>query len=227
MTAGDALAYTELFDEVTQRLAPLRSPGVRQTVEAIKDCYNEVRHKAIQERVLRPRGLESLEYFHKIQSHLHPEIVFGIQGRIDRYDYGLQILVAGGGKTGAHIYRVFNPGTSHCFDAIGFHAICTGTSHAINALIAHECYPSRVVYEAIVIVYEAKRVAEKAPGVGVLTDMAVIAHGRLVLFPRKEIECIEPIYQKWLRRDGSWAEDMQKQYEGWATRKDNRDEEAI
>jgi len=57
MTAGDALAYTELFGMVTASLADLKQPNVYEIVERIKECYKEVRHQEIRERVLGPRGV--------------------------------------------------------------------------------------------------------------------------------------------------------------------------
>jgi len=214
MTAGDALAYTELFDEVGDGLSPLRSPSVRQIVELIKECYCEVRQKDIRERILRPRGIDDIDHFHKMQPHLHPEFLFGVQGYIDQSDYGLEIIVTGGGQD-SHIFGVINPGTSQCFDAIGFHAIGSGSPHALNSLIARGCCSEKSIYEALIIVYEAKKLAEKAPGVGLVTDMGVLTQERVIPVPRGEIDLFEPIYQKWLRHDESWQGDILGRYKAW------------
>jgi hypothetical protein len=216
MTAGNALAYTELFARVRRELHPLRDPSICEIVECIKDCYTDLRHKIIRERVLKPSGLESLDHFHKIQHQLHAEFVFGVQGKIDRLDYGLEIIVTGGGHR-AHIYGIFNPGTSYCFDAIGFHSIGIGSRHALNGLIGRECYCQRPATEVVIIVYEAKRLAQKAPGVGLVTDMVVMTPKGVIAIPRKEIDTLEPIYQKWRREDEGWERDMQDLWGKWTS----------
>src|SRR5260370_30252024 len=104
LTAGDALAYTELFNQVELQISRLKDCSVMEIVEAIKKCYQEIRRQEISEKVLVPRGFEDLMEFHKAQHHLHPEIVLTVQHEIDRYDYGLQILVAGLSGRSAHIY---------------------------------------------------------------------------------------------------------------------------
>jgi ATP-dependent protease HslVU (ClpYQ) peptidase subunit len=224
MTAGNALAYTELFGVVRNDLAELREPSIRQIVEAIKERYKDLRQKLIREQVLCPRGLSDLDHFHKIQCHLNPEFVFGVQGNIDRYDYGLEIILAGGvGET--QIYGVVNPGTAYCFDAIGFHAIGSGTTHALNAMIARECYAGKCLLETLMIVYEAKRLAQKAPGVGVVTDIAVLEEDRFLAIPRQEIQSIEPIYQRWVRHDPSWMDELRALWATWMPRENIQNEQ--
>ncbi len=210
MTAGDALAHTELFGMVRQELSELRSPSVFQIVDQIKKCYKAVRHQEICERVLGPRGFGKLEDFYRLQNHLIQEIVFTIQAQIDRYDYGLQILVAGATPCGAHIYGVSDPGTSQCYDAINFHAIGSGTPHALNSLIARDCYLTKSLNETLIAVYEAKRLAEKAPGVGSVTDMSIVTGKCILRIDRKAIESLEPVYQKWVRQDAAWEADIRQ-----------------
>lgn len=208
MTSGDALAHTELFGMVRNELAELRDPNIFQIVDRIKECYKHVRHQEIRERILGPRGFEKLDDFYRVQNRLNPEIVFGIQAMIDRYDYGLQILVAGTTSNGAHLYGVSEPGTSQCYDAINFHAIGSGTPHALNSLIARECYASKSLEEAVVCVYEAKRLAEKAPGVGSVTDMEIVTNRGISRIARESIAALEPIYQKWIRHDEGWKSEI-------------------
>lgn len=123
LTAGDALAHTELFNRAQDEINKLRTPSVLEVVSKIKECYQWIREREIKEKILNPRGFKDFKEFYKIQRELHPDISLGIQNQIDGYDYGLRILVGGISEGIAHIYGISDPRTSKCFDAIGFHAI--------------------------------------------------------------------------------------------------------
>lgn len=210
LTAGDALAHTELFNMVHDEIAELKEPSVIQIVETIKHRYQETRKKLIIERVLEPKGFDGFEDFYKAHEHLNQEIAFRIQEAIDQFDeydeyggYDLQILVAGTTSQSAHIYGIVKPGTSQCFDALDFHAIGSGEAWALNALIGRGCHRGTALDEALLMVYEAKKSAEKAPGVGSITDITVIFPDGKVDIPRADISGLEPIYEAWSQKRAS------------------------
>jgi hypothetical protein len=209
LTAGDALAYTELFGMVEIQIKELREPSVFQIVDRVKGCYQLIREVEIKERILRPRGFADFREFYQAQSVLHPDIALTIQSQIERYDYGLEILIAGISEDKAHIYGISDPGTSKCFDAIGFDAIGTGLPHAINTLIARGYYQEMSLQEGLIIVYEAKKMAEKAPGVGSnITDICIMNSQGVTEFPREKIGELDKIYEKWVRKEPEWESDL-------------------
>ena len=209
LTAGDALAHTELFDIVREEIIKLKAPSAPEIVGKIKECYQRIRKREIKEKILNPRGFSDFKDFYEAQRFLNPDIVMTIQSEIDRYDYGLAILVAGISENTAHIYGISDPGTSKCFDAIGFHAIGSGLPHAINTLIARGCHQDTPLPEALLIVYEAKKIAEKAPGVGAnITDICIMTPQGIIEFPRDKIDQLHEIYERWLRRELNWASDL-------------------
>ena len=61
-TAGDALAHTELFEEVREEIDKLKRPKVSNVVKCIKECFVKLRQKEIMERILNPRGI-TYQYF--------------------------------------------------------------------------------------------------------------------------------------------------------------------
>jgi len=221
LTAGDALAYTELFNEVQKEITKLKAPSVLEIVNKIKECYQHIRKREIEERILNPRGFNDLKDFYEIQRGLVQDVALTIQSQIDRYDYGLEILTAGISGNTAQIYGISDPGTSKCFDAMGFHAIGSGLPNAINTLIARGFHHGIPLEEGLLIVYEAKKMAEKAPGVGgSLTDISNMkAHG-LIEFPRDRFEELHKIYDKWIRREPSWADDFDVLLKEIGARKD-------
>lgn len=210
LTAGDALAHTELFNAVQWEVSNLKSPSIPAIVSMVKECYHKIREREIVERILAPRGFDSLEAFYSAHRVLLQELTFGIQAEIDSYNYGLDILVSGVDAIGAaHIHGIVNPGTSMCFDAIGFHAIGSGLPHAITTLIGRGCHQDTPLHEALLIVYEAKKAAEKAPGVGMqVTDICIITSEACRTLPVKKVDALEAVYEKWVTKDPGWAGDI-------------------
>lgn len=202
LTAGDALAHTELFNMVYGKVSQLKSPSTFTIVETIKGCYRSLREREIKETILNPNGFDDFADFFQAQKHILPDIAYTIQSRIENYDYGLEIIVAGVNRNQASIYGITNPGTSKSFDAIGFHAIGSGLPHALNTLIAKSCCSDTPLWEALLIVYEAKKMAEKAPGVrGKTTNLSIVKEGQIIEFPNDKIEVLNDIYKKWAKGD--------------------------
>jgi len=211
LTAGDALAHTELFDLVQTKIAALKAPSIVEIVSEIKGCYQSLREQEMKERILIPRGFDGFKQFYEAQRILIPELVFGIQKQIDDYDYGLDIIVAGICAGTAHIYGISNPGTSKCFDALGFHAIGSGLPHAINTVIARGCHEATSLEEALLIVYEAKKTAEKAPGIGArITNICILTPQKLMEFPRNKLEKLHELYEAWVRKESNWMGGVQE-----------------
>jgi len=86
LTAGDALAHSELFAMARGHVNQFREPSVDQVVDTIKECYQKVRKNEVRERILLPRGFRDFAAFYEHQRLLMPEIAAGIQTEIDMYD---------------------------------------------------------------------------------------------------------------------------------------------
>jgi hypothetical protein len=210
LTAGDALAHTELFNMVLGEIHKLKSPSVLEIVDKIKECYQIIRMKEIVEKHLKPKGFQGIQEFYQAQRYLLPEITITIQNKIDTYDYGLQILIGGFSQGSSDLYYIDNPGVSSCFDSIGFHAIGSGTPHALNCLIARNCHQGLSLEESILMVYEAKKMAEKAPGVGSnMTDMIIIDSNGAKKFKREHFNCLDTIHKKWVVNKNGWKTEVQ------------------
>lgn len=211
LTSGDALAYTELFNSVRLKIDKLKKPSIDEIVEVVKDCYQEIRAREITERILIPRGIYGFKKFIEAQQLMLPEITMKLQQQIDKYDYGLSILLSGFSNGGAHIYGVFDPGTSASFDALGFHAIGSGLPHAVNALIARGCFSTTPWEDALMIVYEAKKMAEKAPGVGSrFTNICIMTQNQNFYFDAELLRELGEIYKVWIEKRPEAKEQIKK-----------------
>jgi 20S proteasome alpha/beta subunit len=209
LTAGDALAHTELFDMVNEEITKHRAPSVNEVVSKIKECYQKRRKQEVIENFLIPRGFSNFGDFYQAQKHMLPDLALTIQTQIERYTYGLQILVAGMKGETAHIYEINDPGTSRCFDSMGYHAIGSGLPHAMYTLISRNCNQNMPLEEVLLIIYEAKKMAERAPGVGSnTTDICIMNSRNIYLSQNGHIKEIESIYNKWIKEDLTWKDDM-------------------
>ena len=207
-TAGDALAHTELFEAVRDEVDKLRSPKISDIVECIKNCFVGLRQRNIQERILNPRGFPDLKTFYQVQGGLVREVALTIQNEIDTYGFGLNILVGGIDDKGAHIYSVLDPGTSLAFDSIGFHAIGSGYPHAITTLIANDYTQQIELPKALLIIYEAKKIAERAPGVGSkITNLAIVNDTKIKFFTAGEIQELDDVYNRKLKSEEEWSKE--------------------
>lgn len=131
-------------------------------------------------------------------------------GSVESFDYGLEILVAGLSGFRAHIHHVSDPGVAQCFDAINFHAVGSGAPLALNALIASGCHQGLSMPDALMHVFNAKTISQKAPGVGLSTDLAVILEAGILSIPRESIAALVPIYDLW--KDGAdlWTSEFSR-----------------
>lgn len=83
---------------------------------------------------------------------------------------------------------------------MGFLSIGSGERHADIAFIENNYLPTFDIPEALYVIYEAKRRAEKAPGVGKETDIAIILSEKIIYINEDEdkqiMEELERIFQQ-------------------------------
>jgi 20S proteasome alpha/beta subunit len=222
-TAGNALVHTELFDAVKEELGESVSPEISEVIECIKKCFANLRQRDIEERILKPKGFPDIQAFYGMQGSLVREVALSIQNDIDTYEYGLDVLVGGVDSKGAHIFSVSDPGTSVAFDAIGYNAIGSGETHAITTLIANEYHEQFRLPEALLMAYQAKKIAERAPGVGSkITTIAVVTNKKVRFLTAEETRDLDVVYakrleaeEKW-KREHDWGEELKKLVKGLA-----------
>ena len=195
LTAGPALVHTDLFRNVKSALHTGASPPISEILDKVKEEYLEIRKRQIEERYFKVRGFD-IEWFTRNQRALTPEIALRLDHQLETYDFNLNILIAGVDKAGAHIYYIYPPGCSECFDALGYCSIGTGERHADATFISYRYTPSFPVNKALYITYEAKKNSEIAVGVGKHTDMAIIDENGVQFIKKEILEKLDEIYNK-------------------------------
>lgn len=196
LTAGDALAHVDLCRRVAVRISRLVGPSIAEITDVVKESYVYQRSNRIEELFLKPRGFD-IETFYKQAIRGLPEpIAITLDRQIQTFDYGLEMIIAGVDDGKGHIYGVRNPGVVDCYDALGYNAIGSGELHALSTLILNDYVPTSDVKHAVYLVYEAKRHAEVAPGVGKLIDVAIITDNGCQKLSPQVIENLAEIYEK-------------------------------
>lgn len=207
MTAGPALRDIELEKYVRKELAGMTRVAIPLIVEKVKDGYQAARKKKIEELYIKPRGL-TLQKFLEEGRALVPDVAMLIDEQLATYDYELEVLIAGVDSDGAHIYAVYNPGTAECFDSLGYHSIGSGEPHSAYSLIEGAHSHRAGLQEAMWAVYEAKKRAERAPGVGQTDDFVIIEQGRVVNFSPEAIEKLAELYKEVRHSWDSWVKEF-------------------
>jgi len=136
--------------------------------------YKKIRRKDIEDRILSKYGISWDEYKKAINEGKLTEIYYRIIGQIEDYKVDFIALIAGVDDEGAHIFLIEDPGDVSSFDDIGYTAIGSGEYHAIRSFIESNYSVDFPLEKALYVVYEAKKYAECAPGVGKETELVII-----------------------------------------------------
>ncbi len=192
MTAGAGLRQTELVTALKKQISGLVTSTVPDIVEKIKDIYQKARLKKAEELYLKPIGL-TLSDFPRQAQFLSPDVSMSLNEQISSYDYGIEIIVAGVDNEGGHIYFIGNPGTSECFDSIGYFQIGSGEPHAAQCFIENSYSQKANLYDALWAVYNGKKRAENAPGVGKAGEFAIIGNDKILYLEDSVLKELEKL----------------------------------
>ena len=136
LTAGDALSVQDIlvggFGVATQ----LMDPQVDLIAEQIRSRFVEVRKRRINEVILGPRGMDFETFYAGGIQRLPQDLAMFIDSQIQQSQLGSSIILAGVDATGAHIFAIEDPGTTMCFDRLGYHSVGSGHRHALLTLVS-------------------------------------------------------------------------------------------
>lgn len=196
LLAGSALVPTDVFRQLPTKVKK-QGGSIDTVVDSLKDAFVKVRTKRIDERVFRPRNL-SIQDFRTKRDQIGSELYFMLEGSLTDSDSRLSvyIIVATHDADGAHICYIQDPGTSDPFDAIGFCTIGSGEDHAINAFVRANYTKNMAFEQVLYLIYEAKRKAEVAPGVGRQCDIVVVDSRGVQTLDDEVLTSLEEVYSK-------------------------------
>lgn len=193
LTAGEALAPTKLFRDVKAKIS--KTSSIAEICDITTEVFRQYKMKRVEEKFFKPRDL-TIEKFYQIQKSLVPEVVMRLERAIETEHFGVHILLLGVDRDGGHIYNIVDPGTSECHDKIGFDAIGSGLPHAVSTFVDYNYAPNLNLKKALYVVYEAKKGAERAPGVGTITDMGIVDEKGIKYLSLNELNGLQRIFEK-------------------------------
>ena len=194
LTAGEALPPTEMCREITSEVEKKASPRINDIVNIVCEKFRECKMNRIEEKYFKPRGFSMEEYL-QLQKHLNENVILRLEQAIESAEMNMALIVAGVDNLGAHIFDIRDPGHAECYDRIGFHAIGSGLPHAIATFISFNYTPNIDLKKAMYITYEAKKHAERAPGVGkTATDIGIISDKGIKVIKSEETKKLEEIF---------------------------------
>lgn len=214
-TAGSVVVPTELLENVKREVKDKDLREVSEIAKVAKKYFIEERNKRVSDEYFEPRALTLKDFYHSgVQSHLHPTIVQRLDSMVEDYKFELEIMVGGVDNKGGHLYVVFSPGRLEPFDRVGYLSIGSGSPHVESTFILNGFSQNWKLGKALYIVYEGKRLAEKAPGVGKKTDIAIIDRDNgITLVPESTIKYLSKIFDEKTKTKGLEDPDVSKMIE--------------
>ena len=197
LVAGHVLPGTEVLNRSRAKLSGGTITKVEEITKIVCESYKQYRQELIEERWLKPRGLDLNLFYKEGKCQAIPkELALLMDRDMVQFNLGIDVIVAGVDDTGGHIYGVSNPGLYNCHDKIGYLAIGSGTIHAISTFIFNGFSVAFSMNQGVYYVFESKTNSENAPGVGAGTDMAIITSTGTKILSEQKIRLLEDTCSK-------------------------------
>lgn len=200
LLSGNSGYGTEVLLDVAHKVGGNQSPSISDVARWATEAYIAIRaRKAEETHVVSSLGSDFSAFRSKggtLPGYLQPQpaIYQQLVMFMNQFNMGLEILVSGIDSTGAHLAVVVHPGSHVWLDKLGYGAIGSGLMHALGRLHLAGQTRHRSLAETLFSVYDAKKAAEVAPGVGKETDVHVIdkdkGHRE---FTKAELDALENI----------------------------------
>jgi 20S proteasome alpha/beta subunit len=178
--AGDMQLHAVVVPKVMARIKTTVADKNNIFVEEIAEIYAEefgiYRRNRAEKQFLAPLNLNADNFLIK-QHEMLPDIAFDLTNKMLNATIGSEAIITGIDSTGAHIFRIHDPGIATCLDTAFFAAIGIGEPHASSQFMLAKFEKRWPVEKTMFLTYSAKTLAEAAAGVGKQTDMVVIRPG--------------------------------------------------
>jgi 20S proteasome alpha/beta subunit len=160
------------------------------------ESYQEVKNQKVEDTILKPLlglGFGALPQI--LAQSPSSQMLGQIMGMIMQHNLQLELLVTGIDDSQGHMSAVVHPGLAAGFDMIGFSAIGSGGLHANVRLALGKQGTERSLPETIYNVHEAKIAAEAAPGVGTMTDIAIVSREGIRFLDDDALSVLKSVHQ--------------------------------
>ena len=194
--SGDMQLHAAVVPRAMQRIALVIGANNNILVEEIAEIYAEefaVYRRARAARMyLAPLKL-TIDNFLQVQPQ---QIALELANKMLDAQVASEVIIAGIDTTGAHIFKIYDPGIATCFDTPFFACSGIGEPHALSQFMLAKFDKQWSLEKTVFLTYSAKRLAEAAAGVGQQTDMAIIRLGTpIYVLTKDDRDALERLMQ--------------------------------
>jgi ATP-dependent protease HslVU (ClpYQ) peptidase subunit len=170
-TAGSPVHVPDLL-----RMLKAKAKGDAHLLDRVAECLKDLRKTRIEQEILRKFGWDFATYEkYYAEGRLLEAHARRILEEMDEFHVCIHLVTGCVLENGdATIHTIEDPGVVDCFDATGFAAVGSGDGYALQSMMRANYTAATPLMEAIYRVFEAKKSAEQAVGVGRRTDLRVI-----------------------------------------------------
>lgn len=171
--------------------------SVRQVAEVVRGSYARHKQRRVEENILRPMlGVDFQQFQTLVAQAAVSQLLQQVLGLVSQHNLQTDFIVAGMDDSGAHLFAIQHPGQLHPLATTGFGAIGSGGIHAGVRMSLGQHTKEASLADTLYNVYEAKRASEVAPGVGKLTDMALILNGKIHFADKALFDALEKAHKE-------------------------------
>lgn len=186
----------EIVSRTRHHLGGMNKQQVAQVAEIVKDAYIQLKRKRAEEMILRPFiGADYVQFQTLIAQSAASQILQQLLAMMTQHNLQTDLLIAGADESGHHLFIVAHPGICLPMDTLGFAAIGSGGLHASVSLSLGGHTRADPLVQTLHNVYEAKKASEVAPGVGKLTDIAILKGGAISFVTKKLMAVLEKVHK--------------------------------
>jgi hypothetical protein len=221
MVAGDMVIHTEALLSTQSDIQRDNFTTVRQIAENYASHIRRIRLKRASQIYLSPLGLDENTFLIN-QKNMVPQLVFDLSNELRGYVVNVEALVVGVDGLIGQIYQIDSEGIVTYHHDIAFAAIGTGSGHAKSVFMFAGFNKTTYYFKSLPILYEAKKRAEVAPGVGRETDFLLISRDGMSPIQPEVIDLLDNWYSLQLNRKMEGATEIESELNGWADKERER-----
>ena len=213
MMAGPLEAGYGIAQRAAWQVSQKGLTGVGQIADEVGIVFQAERNRQVIARYLSKFGIYSLDRWLEVQLKLREELASDLRTQITRHRVRVELMVLGVDAHGGQIYAIGDGAEVTPCTRAGYCCMGSGMEHADTTFARYQYDTSFSKEEALYVAYEAKRMAEMAPGVGPETDIFIMdASGMSGL----HVESIAELKRKYDRRpDRQPRKRAQRTIAGW------------
>lgn len=201
--SAHAVIVPKVRDKVNLEVAENGTMTVADIAECYAKEFSYYRRCLAERLILAPRGLDFDKFLNRLHNHNMPHYQLEkIDNQMVAFGVDASAIISGIDRSGAHIFKVVNPGVvvscdTECFACIGAGEPLATTQFMVSRFDKNWSFPS-----SLWLAFYAKARAQSTGGVGRKTDLSVItAQHRIVDLDDGEKKQLFELYDSFIAEE--------------------------